>query len=309
MKILDLTSDIVVKMLFVRNPEALRRMLSAVLGEAIESLTILDPHIPGGVSIGEVNKLIVLDVRVELANGKRVIVEMQMRVTAELTSRLVFYAARDLAAALQRGEDYGTLTPTVLIVWLGERMFPMKFGCLHRIFELREGQTGELLSDQLAVHVLQLDDFKALSSLALPTPSEGTQSTGATRRWARFFLAKTEDELNELASEDESMQSAVDTVKMLSQDPEAVRQAEDHQVAVRMYHHAMALAEQKGKIEGKAEGKAEGERLVVARLLERRFGVLGAGAEEKLARATQVQLEMWADRLLDAATLDDVFVG
>jgi predicted transposase/invertase (TIGR01784 family) len=174
MKIIKLTTDIVFKMLFVRNPEALRQMLSAILDEEVASLTILDPHIPGSASLTDVSKLVVLDVRVELASGKRVIVEMQMRVTAELASRLVFYAARDLAGSLHRGENYGNLTPTVLIVWLGERLFPGDSAHLHRIFELRERSSSELLSDQISLHVLQLNDF-----WELPAPTnEGGATSG-----------------------------------------------------------------------------------------------------------------------------------
>jgi flagellar biosynthesis/type III secretory pathway protein FliH len=116
------------------------------------------------------------------------------------------------------------------------------------------------------------------------------------------------------------MQGAVDTVKILSQDPEAVRQAEERQVEVMMYHYAMATAKQSGKAEGitegKAEGKAEGEaaglvqgeRLLLKRLFMRRFGPMATSIEEKLAAATSEQLEIWADRVLDAATLDDVFI-
>jgi hypothetical protein len=37
-------------MVFVRNQEALRRMLSAVLGEEVESLTVLNPQVPGSLS-------------------------------------------------------------------------------------------------------------------------------------------------------------------------------------------------------------------------------------------------------------------
>jgi predicted transposase/invertase (TIGR01784 family) len=290
MEILKLTTDIVVKMVFVRSQDALRNMLSAVLGEPVKSLTVLDPHVPGSMSLEGSDKWIVLDVRVVLESGKRVIVEIQMRATDELPSRLVFYAARDLAGELQRGEEYGKLTPTVLIVWLGERMFPADPAHLHRVFELRERTSGELLSDQLAVHVLQLEDFSKLKA-----PESEGEGEKAIRRWARFFLAETAEELDQLGKEDEEMQSAVDTVKMLSQDPDAVKLAEQRLADTRLYHHALAVAEERG------------ERLLLQKLIARKFGEMDAQAAARLSQASSAELEIWAERILDAKTLADVF--
>jgi predicted transposase/invertase (TIGR01784 family) len=273
-------------------------MLSAVLGEEVEDLTILNPQVPGSLSTETVDKLVVLDIRVQLQGGKRVIVEMQVRATEELGSRLVFYAARDLSSELMRGEEYDELSPTVLIVWLGERMFSLNSEHLHRIFELRERRSGELLSDQLSVHVLQLEDFEEL-----PAPSDESEGARAVRRWARFLMAEDEQDLDLLVSEDAGMESAVETIKTLSQDPEAVRLAEDRQASVRLYHHAIALAERKGK----AEGKAEKARATLERLLIRRFGTLPGPTVERLEGATEADLDVWTERLLDAKNLDDVF--
>ena len=56
-----------------------------------------------------------------------------------------------------------------------------------------------------------------------------------------------------------------------------------------------------------ARGRAEGERAMLARQLERRFGRLPPAAAERLRRAPETDLETWADNVLDAQTLDDVF--
>ena len=62
-----------------------------------------------------------------------------------------------------------------------------------------------------------------------------------------------------------------------------------------------------GREEGREEGVAEGERRVVRRVLEARFGPLPSEAQAKLECATGAQLERWSERLLTAATIDDVF--
>ena len=39
----------------------------------------------------------------------------------------------------------------------------------------------------------------------------------------------------------------------------------------------------------------------------RRFGEIPAWAEERLNKATGKELEQWADRILDASSLEEVF--
>ena len=46
---------------------------------------------------------------------------------------------------------------------------------------------------------------------------------------------------------------------------------------------------------------------LLQRQLTRRFGELSAAQQARLAAATPSQLETWGDRVLDAASLDEVF--
>ena len=59
-----------------------------------------------------------------------------------------------------------------------------------------------------------------------------------------------------------------------------------------------------GLLQGLTEGKAEGKAELLTRLLWRRFGELPAWASRRLQEATPAQLERWADRLLDATSLE-----
>ncbi|KJS65039.1 MAG: hypothetical protein JM57_13280 [Comamonadaceae bacterium BICA1-1] len=69
---------------------------------------------------------------------------------------------------------------------------------------------------------------------------------------------------------------------------------------------AQAMAE--GRLEGKLEGKLEGEAALLERLIARRFGPITPSTRLRLDSATAAQLEAWADRILDARTLAEVFV-
>ena len=69
------------------------------------------------------------------------------------------------------------------------------------------------------------------------------------------------------------------------------------------------LAIERGRLAGMAEGKAEGKAETLSRQLTRRFGPLPEWVGPRLQGATADQLDLWADRVLDAPTLLGVFDG
>ncbi len=58
---------------------------------------------------------------------------------------------------------------------------------------------------------------------------------------------------------------------------------------------------------GVQQGEQLGEAAVIQRQLTKRYGTLNAETLTRLQTATCEQLEIWAENLLDAATLDEVF--
>ena len=59
--------------------------------------------------------------------------------------------------------------------------------------------------------------------------------------------------------------------------------------------------------EGRVEGRVEGEAAVVLRQLERRFGPPSEATRQRIASADAETLLAWAERILDAKALDDVW--
>ena len=64
---------------------------------------------------------------------------------------------------------------------------------------------------------------------------------------------------------------------------------------------------EQGMQRGMEQGRVEGERAVLERLLRRRFGRLPPATARRLDRASPADLEAWAENVLDADTLDEVF--
>ncbi|EMM6737398.1 DUF4351 domain-containing protein, partial [Pseudomonas aeruginosa] len=55
--------------------------------------------------------------------------------------------------------------------------------------------------------------------------------------------------------------------------------------------------------------RQEGQAALLTRLAERRFGPLSAADRARLEAATQAQLEAWADAILTAQSLAELFTA
>jgi predicted transposase YdaD len=75
----------------------------------------------------------------------------------------------------------------------------------------------------------------------------------------------------------------------------------------RMERRARNEGHQEGWEEGREEGREEEAARVLRRLVKRRFGGVPQWAEEKLSSADAEQLEEWAEELVIADSLEDVF--
>ncbi len=288
MQRLDPKIDLVFKLLLTRDRTLLIHMLEGVLRRPIIGLELVDPTIPGELSR---DKSIVLDIRAVLADGSRVDLEMQIRTLSDLGSRVVYYAARDYADQLRRGDGYHQLTPTVGIVWLVEPLLP-SMDRMHSIFELRERHTHTRISDQLEIHLLQLSCHR---------PSIVTGYDARVDRWARFLLAKTDAEFDQLASEDPIMRTAKKALEQLSMDPEIRRRAREREDSMKFYEMRLAASEERGEVRGRAEGQAK----TLLKLLQLRFGSIPDRTRTRVEAAVPEQLDAWVERVLTAPTLDD----
>lgn len=64
---------------------------------------------------------------------------------------------------------------------------------------------------------------------------------------------------------------------------------------------------QQGMQQGLEKGVVQGEAELLRRQLKRRFGIIPDAIEQRLSMATREQLERWADNILDAKQLHEVF--
>ena len=74
-----------------------------------------------------------------------------------------------------------------------------------------------------------------------------------------------------------------------------------------MFQKAREEGMQQGIEQGMYRGRVEGERALLRRQLRRRFGPLSPETVERVDQASARDLEAWAENVLDAGALDEVF--
>lgn len=80
-------------------------------------------------------------------------------------------------------------------------------------------------------------------------------------------------------------------------------------IAERLRSEGRTEGRMQGQTEGRMEGEVLGRYAVLQRQLAKRFGrgILDFRTQERLRTATAGQLDLWAERILDARTIEDVF--
>jgi len=159
-------------------------------------------------------------------------------------------------------------------------------------FELRDrAQPQVKLGDELQLNLIELPKADRLGA-----------GTPALAAWVAF-LEHWQEETRMSQITYAPVQQALEHIKSLSADDETRRLAFVRERALRDERSEIRAAREEGKL----EGKLEGEVAVLARLLTRRFGPLSPETRLRLQDATTEQLERWADRMLDAQCIDEVF--
>ncbi len=80
-------------------------------------------------------------------------------------------------------------------------------------------------------------------------------------------------------------------------------------IAERLKREGFKHGKAEGRVEGKAEGRAEGEALVLKRLMQLKFGPIPENYQDKIQQADADTLLLWSERVLTAATMQDIFVN
>lgn len=210
--LVPMTNDYLFRALLQQNNLVLKGLICALLHmeEADISSVIITNPIRLGDSID--NKTFVLDINVIMNQHHIINLEMQVINLNNWQDRSLSYLARNFDH-LKKGEDYQLTHPVIQIGLLNYTLFP-KYPEFYSTYQFLNVKKHTLYSDKLRISVLDL------SRIDLATEKDRQYQLDY---WAALFKAKTWEELQMLAQNNNYFKEASETVYQLTQE-EQIRQ-------------------------------------------------------------------------------------
>ena len=220
-------------------------------------------------------KLGILDIALELGDDTKVNVELQIRMQQQWVKRQLFYLARMYDEDLLMGQNYSRLKKCISIGILDFQLLDSE--SYHSVYRLRDEQ-GEELTDLWELHIIELG--KGLRGERLDD-------------WIRLFQAKSEEELEMLATKNKGLAEAAEVMKRMSLGRTLRYYYEAHLKAVRDRYGEDAYVRDQGRAEGLAEGIAQGKAEAILQLLED-LGEIPTALQKRIQAETDLQvLHRW----------------
>ncbi len=278
--------DIVFRELFgtVGREAMLRDLLNEVLAwptPIVEVAIVPDALLPEQLT----HKGVIIDVRAVDAAGRSYQIEMQNAAQPAFFARAVYGLAGLVRSKLKRGDEYGDLRPSVALWFCDDDVLPLRRDDAgqvrhHRRVMLSDVQTGEVMTDLLELHVVELSRLRALRRGEPPRPEE---------RWQRF-LAEGETwnkaQLGELMTP--TLESAMNVLLSYTEDDVKQRHYERQLEAERVERTRQAAMERAQR------AQAESERALAIETAARQAEAERARQAETAAQEARQQVERLA---------------
>ena len=231
------------------------------------------------------DKLSILDIRATDEHGRLLNIEMQTSLPAGMAQRLTYYVSSLYVSQLGEGHQYLELCPAISICVLSQAMFATP-PALHLDFRLRETSTNLALTDDLQIHLLQLNH--------LQVTVENVYDASPAERWAYFLQNAdklTPAEIRRLFP-DQEFSEAAGVLEMISRTPEQLMAYNARLKFQRDEVARILQARLEGRQEGEEIGEARGRIVILQELLGQRVWTA-----EEFAKCAAAQLNALADQL------------
>ena len=215
-----LTNDYMFRALFQKNNKALKGLISSLLRLPIDEIHSVDITNPIVLGDEYTDKEFHLDIKAELNHDKLINLEMQVTNFGNWPERSLSYLCR-MFDNVCRGEDYQQVEPVIHISILNFTLFddaPAFYSCN----KLMDEKTHHLYSDKLSLNVLDLSKTELANE---------EDKLWKLDYWARLFKASTWEDLRMIASNDEYLTEASNTLYDMYNDfniRERLRSREDY---------------------------------------------------------------------------------
>ena len=236
-------SDILFKMLFLRNRHLLKRLIAVLLEIPLNSINhfeITNTEMPPE----EIKtKFCRLDINM-IVDDRRINLEIQVEDEGNFIERSIFHFARIYSSAINAGVDYADLPKTIIISIIDFELFKDSKD-IHSEFYFYETKRHTRLTDKCALHFLELPKMPDVDEIDYENEKD---------LWLAAFNATTEEELNELTKKGgDFMGELVGAYREIAGDEEFRNLAWMRQKARLDEANALSTAEKRGIATGMEE--------------------------------------------------------
>ncbi len=202
----NMTNDYMFRAVLQKNAKVLAGLVGSLLHLDPETL---DVEIANPIILGESidDKTFVLDVEVTVNKKTHLDLEMQVINYGNWKERALSYLCRSFDS-LTRGSNYIDLAPAVHIGFIDFSLFgdTPEF---YATYQMQNVKNHRIYTDKIRLSVVELNHIE------LATEEDRLHKID---QWAKLFKAKTWEELKAMATMDQYMESAVNTMYELSAD-------------------------------------------------------------------------------------------
>ena len=202
----------------------------------------------------------ILDLGVELGNGKFINIEIQLRNHNNIEKRTTFYASKKITEQLGTGEDFRNLRPIIIIAILDYSFIDLPEYVTETV-RVSEKHREYKLNNDVKYYYIELSKFR----------NENPDMTKTINQWISFIDMERGDLLEMASKENKKVKKAIENYEVLTGDEEVRRLAEIKLMSKLEEKSAIECAKEEGKEEGKEERKKEKQIEIAKKLKEQKM--------------------------------------
>ena len=248
-RLLSPKMDFVFQVLFgeVGNEEITKDFLEAVLKEKITEIDLGKNPILRRTKVK--GKMGILDVIVEINKKEVCNIEMQIAKREDIKKRLLYYWGRAYTRNLGKGEDYGELKRTIVILIAGFELDGLEeLGYFTKWNLIERENRKQILTDDIEIDIIELPKIH----------NGNTENEDGLLEWL-YFLENPESEgVERIMKKNKGIKKAKEKLEEISSDIIMQRLADWEEAAERDAISARKTAIKEGLKEGREEGLKEG---------------------------------------------------
>ena len=239
---LVMKDDIMFKAFFSRagNEKFLKSFLNAILGEEIKIKKVI--HDARLEQMAREEKYGILDLDVELENGKIINIEMQMKNNNNMEERTTFYAGKKISEQLEIGYNYKELKKVIIISILNYNFINLP-EYVTKTIRVADKHREYEINNNVEYYYIELKKFR----------EQNPDMKEPINQWLAFIDMERGDLLEMAEKENKTIKEAKEYYEVLTGDAELKRLAEIRLMSALEEQSALDTARNEGAEQNKIE--------------------------------------------------------